>query len=436
MNRELLFSLAGFLAGFIVAFALFWQPSNGPVEPVAAMANARAAEEQGGRASPSGPRPIVVSAGGENRGETAVDEAPAPKSPAEMMHEMLASLPNLKPELRQAAVNDLIAKLRQMGPAGLQTVRDYLQVGQDVKLQGYAMVNGKMTMAPSLRVAFLNALGEWPSPDAAELTRDVLRSTTHLTEAAVAIRQLEAKSPGVYRTEAIQALLRAAASSDPKSPGIDGGTTIFEALRYFKAPELIAAAEKYTQNGWAAAQFAQALGELPANFREPAMKRLFANPDVVKQLGTNSYGLQSLNYADRVVTQNVAQMFASSMDRNARENFLVSFRNTSQTYGRIGMFELNAGQNSVAFKQPDAGEQKARLQSRLAFLDQIAPQCTTAVLQERLQDAREGLKAAIAKPPVTWSVGGGNSTVIQAGSSTSAVTVTGGGIQVNQTLSK
>src|SRR6266446_5257837 len=213
MKRELLFSLAGFLAGFVVAFAVFWQPARERAESAAGATAAHVAGERSGGTTESGRRPIVVRAAGEGHGATTDEQALAPKSPAELMHELLASLPDLKPEQRQPAVNDLLAKLRQMGPAGLQVVRDFLRGGEDVKFQnGYAMVNGKLTMSPSLRVALLNALGDWPGADATELTRDVLRSTSQLAEAAMAIRQLEAKVPGAYRADAIQALIRASAS--------------------------------------------------------------------------------------------------------------------------------------------------------------------------------------------------------------------------------
>ena len=76
------------------------------------------------------------------------------------------------------------------------------------------------------------------------------------------------------------------------------------------------------KNVWAASQFIAALGDLPANVREPAMERLFARPEIMQQLASNPSLLQRFRYTDPQVSQNVAQMFASNMDKKARENFL------------------------------------------------------------------------------------------------------------------
>ena len=49
-------------------------------------------------------------------------------------------------------------------------------------------------------------------------------------------------------------------------------------------------------------------------------------------------------------------------------------------------------------KGESASDRLERLQGRLAFLNAVAPQCDTPVLQERLQDARDALQKAIANP--------------------------------------
>lgn len=402
MRREAVFSLAGFLGGFVVAAIVFWRPAEsresaqtGAVPP---LAKAERSDADEGRGIARGERPVVVRA--ENAGVSepaAAPEAP-PKRPADLFHEALASLPGMDASRRQAAVNDLIAKLRAAGPEGLRALRDFFRAGQDVKLQGgYGMSNGRVTQAPSLRVALLEALGDWTGPEALELTREVLRSTPRIFEAGIAIRQLEAKAPGTYRAEIFQTLQQLAAAPPDKDGFFDNRNAIFDALGHFKAPELIPAAEKLVEkNGWAATQYLQALGKFPQDVRTPAMERLFSQPGVVKQLAANPWALQTLNYTDPVVSRNVAQIFESGMDRKSREKFLENFGTNNATFVAASMF--NPGKSNGAVQQPAAGDRIASLRSKMAFLDQIAPQCTTAVLQERLADAREDVTKAIANP--------------------------------------
>jgi hypothetical protein len=100
--------------------------------------------------------------------------------------------------------------------------------------------------------------------------------------------------------------------------------------------------------------------------------------------------LQSLNYSEPVVAQNVAQIFANNTDKKFRENFLAGFSAQRGAYfGGSGLGAAQTVSNS---------ERVTQLQSKLSFLDQIAPQCTTPVLQERLQDARAEVQKAIATP--------------------------------------
>ena len=60
-------------------------------------------------------------------------------------------------------------------------------------------------------------------------------------------------------------------------------------------------------------------------------------------------------------------------------------------------------------------ERIAQLHARAAFLDTIAPQCNTPVLQERLQDARDALQKAIANPDYSPLVKQGAGTLIFTG---------------------
>jgi autotransporter-associated beta strand protein len=177
-------------------------------------------------------------------------------------------------------------------------------------------------------------------------------------------------------------------------------------MKYFKASELVPAAEATAaKNPWSAVQFAQALDAMPSDVRTAALQRLFANENVVKNLSTNPWMLQGLNYSEPVVAQNVAQIFAGNTDKKFRENFLTSF-STQQRQVYYGASGIGSTQT------PSTSERVTQLQGKLSFLDQIAPQCTTPVLQERLQDARADVQKAIANPEDNGLTKRGSGTLI------------------------
>jgi autotransporter-associated beta strand protein len=414
MRRELLFSLLGFLGGFVVAGMVFWQPSvpeAGAHSPNAAAVR-REASAGGGGVAEHGRRPLVVAAGENAVSAPVAEGAPQPKSVAELFHEALGTLADMDQNRRQKAIETLVKQLRAAGPEGLQVMRDFFHAGQDVKLQGgYAMVNGKVTQTPSLRSSLLHALGEWDGKEALDLTREILQTTPRMFEASMAISQLEKKAPGVYREEAIRTLQQLADAPPEKDAGTDGGKALFDAMKYFKATELVPAAEaSAAKNPWSTVQFAQALDAMPSDVRTAALQRLFANENVVKNLSTNPWMLQGLNYSEPVVAQNVAQIFAGNTDKKFRENFLTSF-STQQRQVYYGASGIGSTQT------PSTAERITQLQGKLSFLDQIAPQCTTPVLQERLEDARAEVQKAIANPEDNGLTKRGAGTLILNGNS-------------------
>jgi hypothetical protein len=388
--------LFGCLGVLVVTSIVFWQMSpdiapdengEGPLKRGDGY-RGEGGSDVAGRAG----RPVVLaSPGDESRGKVAGD-ASAEKSPAGLMHDTIASFSGMKPDQRNAAVTRLIDQLRQQGPAGLQAVRDYLRAGQDVSLGGgYMVANGKVTMSPSLRHAMLNALGDWPGNESLQITREVMGSTTRLSDVGILIQQLESKSPGTFKAEAIEIIQKLA--SMPQQQG-DAANIVIEALRHFKAPELIPAAEQLAQNNVRSAiQVIQALGDLPQDVRGAAVERLFANPDVARQIAGNPKILRGLSYKDPAVAGNVARLFSENMEVHARANFLG--RLTEQPLANVSTGFSSAG-FLPAYQVPDPETHAAELKARLALLDRIAPQCMTAALQGQWQGARDAIHRAMA----------------------------------------
>jgi thioredoxin-like negative regulator of GroEL len=207
-----------------------------------------------------------------------------------------------------------------------------------------------------------------------------------------------------------------------------GNNALFDAIKQFKATELLPAAEAaVAKNPWSVQQYIAVLGTLPADVRSSALQRLFANETIVKSMSSNPYALQSMNYSEPVVAQNVARLFEASTDKRFRENFLTSFANS----GGFANFGTVVGSGGTVAKESTT-DRVARLQSRLSFLDQIRPYANTPVLQERWQDAATDLQKAIANPEKGQS--GARSIQVGAGAGTFIMNASGDGaaIQVLQ----
>ena len=445
MRREILFSLLGFFGGFVVAGVVFWQPVA-PSDGAAKTADASVSAGPASHSSTSVPSPgehpnrrVTVSARESDVVAPVSDGAPGAKGAAETFHEAIGKLKDMDPQRRQAAIDSLVKQLRGMGPEGLQVLRDYFRAGQDVKFPNgsYAIVDGRVVQSGSLRAALLNSLGDWPGNEAIDLAREVLRTTSRMSEASAVIAMLEKKAPGVYRAEAIQVVQQLADKPGEKDMwAMNGGSLVLDTMRQYKAAELLPAAEAFVKkNPMMATQFIASLDALPADVRTSALQRLFANEAVTKNMAQNPWALQQLNYSEPVVSQNVAQMFAANSDKRFRESFLQTFANTQMvTYsgGGLGMVAGSATNDNSA-------DRVARLQGRLSFLDQIAPLANTPVLQERLQDARTELQKAIANPPQQLTKTGSGTLILDGSSnvySGGTMVVSPGAIQFSTSTDK
>lgn len=400
MRREILYSLPGFLVGFVVAGIVFWQPVRQSDGTPSAYASAPEREADPVSMRDRTRTRIVVSGTESETAASIADVLPQPKGAAETFQEAIGKLKELDTASMAGIVKTLSQQLRADGPDGIEALRDYFRAGQDVTFQhGYVVVDGKMVH--SLRTALLDSLGDWPADVANEFALGTLRSTSRRADASIAIRLLEKNAPGAFRAEAIQAFQRFAGKPFEFEKGdwlMNDG--LFETMKRFKAVELLPVAEAVLgNNGWDTMRFITSLNALPAEVRAGALQRLFAKETVTKYLPMSSLGIQSLNYADPIIAENMARVFATSADKSSREGFVWAI-------GEPG-YELMGSAS--------AAERMANWQARASFLESIAPQCYTPALQERLQDARAALQKAIANPNDNPLVRRGSGTLILSG---------------------
>lgn len=392
MRREILLPLLGFLGGFVVAAMVFWQPvaqPNKATQPVTSEASP--ARETAPAAGADYTRRRLVVTARENEGVAPVAEsAPKPQGAAEIFHEALGKLKGMGSERSLEEIILLVKQLRVTGPEGLQVVRDYFRAGQDVRFERIGESENGVSIQ-SLRMALLNKLGAWPANETLDFTREILRTTSSLPEAFIAIGQIEKNSPGNYRDEAVQTLQKLASVPEGERTDRMPAAQLIEAVKQFKATELLPAAEAAVGDSpWYAARLIVSLEALPADARTTALQRLLANDNLTKKMMQDELAMRLLNYSEPATVENVARLFTANTDKQVREKFLINFANT-QFVAFLAADGIQTGDGS-GDKSPD---RIARIQSRIAFLDTIAPQCITPALQELLQGTREALQKAV-----------------------------------------
>ncbi len=376
MRWKITLCALGAAAGLAVIAALWKagvaQPSNADSEPRGTMARTSTNERIG--------VPVAV----------ADETAPAPETAGHLLRAAVAGLPALSVEGRDRVVRELVVKLRAHGQDGLKVVREFFAASGDVKLRnGFEMADGKIKSAPSLRIALLEALSDWPG--AVEVNREIARSTSRGFEAAIAIRNLEKSAPGVHRAEAIRAMQELAQRPDRGEFAMEGANYLIEAMRHFAAPELVPAAERMVgELPLVAAVLVDALADFPDVVRGPALDRIFSNPGIAAQFAANPYMLRNLPFSEPRVVKNVAGLFSGGMTPRQQGRFLAEFG-----AGRDYTVKPDFFPEKAAAAKP--GNPAADIKGRLDFLAQIEPAAAPEIRQQ-VAEAREELAAALENP--------------------------------------
>lgn len=322
-----------------------------------------------------------------------------PKTPAaraaqarKSLDDLLATVGELPENERGPAVMDFIYQMRALGPVGVQTIRDFLQRGEDVKLtNNIHLSGGRFANPPTFRIAMLDALNDMKDPAVAEISLDVLRSTPSLMEATLAIRNLEKRSPETYRTEALKTV-RELLNGQPEDSTSPWMRTMLgcELLRHFKAPELLPAVEATLMQGSGSLhEYVQVLPELNEADRIAATQRLLTDPKLSKYLADQSFVVNQLDWTESSTRQGILTLFAKQMNAKEQDNFLANFAQDNMYFSR-NLLGGSSRPNRFGDEQ-----RRARQEAKLEFLQQLAPHATTPVLQQRVSDARTQLQSSL-----------------------------------------
>jgi hypothetical protein len=315
------------------------------------------------------------------------------KTPGQLLEEAFAAKPSTEIEARDAAVEVLTAQLRAAGSAGLEAIKNFLATGRDVRFwDGYGLSGSKLKSAPTLRIALIEALREWPGSTAVSL--EILRSKSSVWESALAIRNLEKQNPGTYRHEAIEALKRRI--PDPASwnstPG--GEAILFEVTSHLRAEELFPELHAMTaaQPIFHAPGYTRMLSDFPDEIRASAIERLLAEPKVAETLLANPSITNQFSFVDERMRTFTANAFAHRWNASQKLNVLQGLDPTPPS--SLNSFFVDP--RDPEYARADARREKREASARKVLLREIEPSTDTPELQQELKRVKQAVALRMA----------------------------------------
>ncbi len=379
-----LFVLGGFVCGW-ATHAVVQPPASKSAIASGAAASAdtiSAKDTPSGFAPSSGSGPLASAGSSTPSGEELQAEVETPekkmaKITMQKLIEGLESGDRTNPRVMLGRIQQLM----DLGPDGLQVIADFFATGEDFVLDqngGFGRWGGPST----LRTALLRALSDSKAPEALAISQSVIQSSPYAEEIALAHQNLNRAYPGQYDAIAVtqmQAVLN----------GLKGRTdmTADELSREYRhatqlaqrtgATQLLPMIESSViQDPSTASRYAYGLSGMPAAEQAASLQRLSSNPEVAKQLASNTRALAGFDLSNSAVAGQVSSLYNTQMNQETQESFLRSVD----------------GSRSLRYRDPAQGgapldEQLTRLNGTLGFLNTLAPSATTPVLQQEHNDA-------------------------------------------------
>jgi hypothetical protein len=314
------------------------------------------------------------------------------KTPGQLLEEALAAMPSMDAKARDAAVEALTAQLRAAGPAGLEAIKGFLATGRDLRFRdGYSFSGSKLSSAPTLRVALIEALREWPGSTAVLL--EILRSKSSVWESTLVIRNLEKQNPGTYRHEAIQALQARITDSSSWDSTPAAEAIVFEVARHFRAEELLPQLHALTvaEPVFHSPDYVKMLNGFPDDVRSAAIKRLLAEPKVSEAVLGQPSLLHQFSFVDEGMRAFMVNAFARVWDTPRKLNSLQAFGATPPSGSTVIFDDPRDPGRARANAERDLKEARARK----VLLLEIEPSADTPELQEAVQRARQAVTREI-----------------------------------------
>lgn len=285
-------------------------------------------------------------------------------------------------------VKALIQSLGTNQNAGLVAIREFLNQNVDVYLtEGFEEKSGRITIAPSLRIALLDALQDWPGSENISIASAILQNPERALEVAIAARILELHAPGAHREEIIRAFQNLP-DDEQEDPDFAGGTGqfLYSALFHFAAQELLPEAEKRAlTNPTFSVQLITALESFSDAVRLQSMNRLLPGINVLEETPYGFSVAEIISYKHPDLQNTLRDIFAG-LSPGGRQNYLQKLADYIPPPNPVDFFARDPSQIphvNIAVE----------IQGRLEFLKAIAPECNTPDLQAARMSAQSKLES-------------------------------------------
>jgi hypothetical protein len=358
-------------ANDLAAHQAQWQAEKASLEAALEEAKAR---------SRGGSIPVVVA-------PAAAPAAAAKLSPAEIMARLVALKPGQTRGMRQAIY--WLEQLATAGPAAIPAIRDFLDRNQDIDFspagQGRGARGGvpaEFVIPPSLRFGLFDVLRQIGGVEAEKLLADVLGTTGRGVEVSWLARTLQEIAPNKYRDIALNAArdLLARPSTPSGSPlDRDEREQLFGVLSMYGDTSYVSTAQ---------GQLLRADGSVD----QSALRYL------QKTLGPQAVSLAAQLYDDPRINnpaskEPLARLALNYVGADAQANEFYQRAINDMTLSNGHRKNLIEDLNQDGF--PDTKNLSARdlplIDSRIALIEQLAPQAVDAVNKAAFAEAYKDL---------------------------------------------
>ncbi len=292
-----------------------------------------------------------------------------------------------------------LQELRRFGEEGSQAILEFFRTNEDVPFEpdwqaGWGLSAEEPVYFHSLRTALLEILYEMKDPTAQTADLEFLQTASSSQEALLAIKNLEKASPGVYRTQALQAASEILTDllEKPDAQFDLQNSKIFEIVGYYQAQELLPLVEDcIKRQPLCLYNWLSCVVQFPTEDQVSALERLSADKKIHEGLvATNSYLLVQLDYRNDRLRQMTGELF-KEMDVNKKADLI-------QRVGESGIMKFGGG-FTLEFNRPNIPtyHKKDGIEASLKLLSEIEPSLDSAILKAHLEVSRLKLQEALAK---------------------------------------
>jgi hypothetical protein len=318
-----------------------------------------------------------------------VPEIPAARG-TDVAEQAIGRLSQLKPKEpltadQAEAVKQDLQQLIAEGDGAIPAIRQFLKQEQDF---GFDSATSKLVGSPTLRTALIDTLRQVGSPEAMEVSHQVLGEAVDPLEVAQLARNLEEKAPGQFRQDELAAARNSLdLAADGKLKGRDV-SPLFELFHAYGDESVAAQMKQIAERGKWLNYLPFVMAELPNGIGVSALTELADNPTVMAR------DQQSSIFKALAVAAANHREAATALAERARANQIPDAGWTqvalaiSGNYSRPYTDTVFGGGTGQPVLSPE------QVTQRLSLIDQLLAATTSPTARDALNQARTRLAAA------------------------------------------